>query len=220
MAWRSRIQSACWKCLKLKHSLLSLLRTKANSSSCSCFFESYPDAEAWLAGTLAIPTGSRPNEETSIRAASLANVTRAWQSTLALLAAGQRQHSEVSEVELDKKNFKKNILPSAFASCTLPLTAKQNEVRVLYYTLQFFVIFLISRLCQSQGTSITHPLIWNFILPHTSCCKDTSCCEAETAQWCVRSKWENYGKLNKNSFNRPLLLAPHHWQQNRMKREF
>ena len=35
------------------------------------------------------------------------------------------------------------LLQSAFASCTPPLTAKQIEARVL-----FFVIFLISRLCE------------------------------------------------------------------------
>ena len=120
-------------------------------------FKGYLASPSWLVLNstwhMAIPTGSRPNEETSIRAASLANVTRAWQSTLALLAAGQRQHSEVSEVELYKKNFKK-------ISFHRPLLLaryhwQQNRMKWDFYTWQFFLIFLISRLCKYQGTSIT-----------------------------------------------------------------
>ena len=51
----------------------------------------------------------------------------------------------------------------------------------------------------------------HYILPHTSCCG------AETARGGVRSE---VGKTWQNSFHRPLLLAPYHWQQNRMKWEF
>ena len=129
-----------------------MLRTKANSSSCSCVFESCPYAEAWLAGTLAIPTGSRPNEETSIRAATLANVTRAWQSTLAtpdsryvhstfFLLRG-RDSTVIKLRKINKNSFHRPL------RCTLPVTTRQNEARVLqFYTWQFFVIFLILRLC-------------------------------------------------------------------------
>ena len=40
-----------------------------------------------------------------------------------------------------------------------PYQSQPNRMKWDFYTWQFIVIFVISRLCESQGTSITHPLI-------------------------------------------------------------